>query len=126
MSEIKISQSNQDEIGRWKNLEKYPMWRRVVNTLQRKIEDADKIINTIGADGDKTFTHRDIAIIKKNAYLDLIELPDIMVKSLAATGEKPIEQMDPYQSETDNEEVNVPDNVADFLGIHSSDFEDDL
>ena len=125
MAEIKISQANQDEIVRWKNLEKYPMWRRVVEELKKKIDEADKIINSLGADRKCEFTHRDIAIIKKNAYLDLIELPSSIVTNLQGTGEKPTEQMDPYQDQ-EGSEPDMPEDVAAFLGIGPSDFQDDL
>lgn len=128
MSDIKTTQSNQEQAGRWKNLEKYPMWRLVVAELKRKVEEADKVINMIGMDCDRTFTQRDIAIAKKNAYLDLIELPDIMISVLSGTGEKPIENMDAFSSQSENqgdEPIELPQNVSDYLGIEPGDFMDD-
>lgn len=96
MAELKISKANQDDIAVWKNLERYPAWKRVVRDLQEKVKEADAIINTIGFDREKMFSERDIAIIKKNAYLDLIDYPARSIAMLSGTGTEPTEDHDPY------------------------------
>lgn len=106
MAELKISEANQDDIAIWKNLEKYPAWRRVVRELQEKIKEADAMINTIGFDREKMFSERDIAIIKKNAYLDLIEMPQKNIDLLSGTGTEEVEDIDPYAHTDDLEEQN--------------------
>jgi hypothetical protein len=97
MDQLKVSEANQEDIAVWKNLEKYPAWRRVVRELQEKIKEADAIINTIGFDREKMFSERDVAIIKKNAYLDLIDMPSKNIDLLANTGDMPMEELDPFE-----------------------------
>ena len=97
MAELKISAENKDEIILWKHLAEYPAWQRVIAELQQKIKDADSVINLIGGDGDKRFSQRDIAIIKKNSYLDLIEMPEKMISMLSGTGTEPMEVLDPFE-----------------------------
>lgn len=96
MGELKISRANQDDIAIWRNLERYPAWKRVVRELQEKIKEADTLINMIGGDSEVRFSNRDIAIIKKNAYLDLIEMPATNISMLTGTGTEPTEDLDAY------------------------------
>jgi len=104
MKNIKISEANKDDLAVWKNLERYPAWKRVVQILQKKVEQADLIINKVGGDRDKGYSQRDIAIVKKNSYLDLIEMPKKMVEQLSGTGTEPTENMDPFEEEDDQGE----------------------
>lgn len=101
MAELKISEANQEDIVIWKNLEKYPAWKRVVRELQEKIKAADIIINTIGYDRDKMFSERDVAIIQKNSYLDLIDMPSKNIDMLTGTGTEPIEDLDAFEHPDD-------------------------
>ena len=105
MAELKISKASQDDIVIWKNLQRYPAWRRVLSELQIKVEEADRIINTIGFDRDKMFSERDIAIIQKNAYLDLIQMPDKMIGMLQGTGTERTEELDPYEEELEDDDL---------------------
>lgn len=104
MAELLISEENKEDIAIWKNLEKYPAWRRVVRELQEKIKQADAIINTIGFDRDKMFSERDIAIIQKNAFQDLIDMPSKNIDMLTGTGTEPIEELDPFAHASDPNE----------------------
>lgn len=106
MAELKISEANKDDIAVWKNLQKYPAWRRLCQEKQRDIDDADKIINTIGFDRDKMFSERDVAIIKKQSIQELINYPEEMINLLAGTGVERTENLDAYGSEND---VELPD-----------------
>jgi hypothetical protein len=96
MDQLKVSEANQEDIAVWKNLEKYPAWKRVVRELQERIKSADEIINTIGFDREKMFSERDVAIIKKNAYLDLIDMPSKNIDLLSGTGNLPVEELDAF------------------------------
>lgn len=111
MSDIKISQANQDDIAVWKNLQRYAAWKRVVSILEQKVKEADMIINKIGGDREVEFTKRDIAIIKKNSWLFLMELPEKMVEQLSGTGviEEP-EEMDPF-ADAGNGDSEVDDDI---------------
>lgn len=106
MAEIKISKANQDDIAIWRNLERYPAWRRVISNLQEKVKEADEIINTIGFDREKMFSERDIAIIQKKAYLDLIDTPARNIALLLGTGTEPTEEHDPYDHPDDMSDPN--------------------
>lgn len=105
MVDLKISKANQDDISIWNNLKRYPAWKRAVAELQYKIDQADKIINTIGFDRDKMFSERDIAIIQKNAYLDLVQLPDNMISMLQGTGVDSTEELDAFEDEQPNDDL---------------------
>jgi hypothetical protein len=50
---------------------------------ENKIEKADLVINELGGDKELEFSKRDLAILKKNSYLDLIEYPDEMIELLS-------------------------------------------
>lgn len=114
MENLKISDENRDEMALWKNLQKYPAWKRVVQILQKRIEQADLVINKVGGDRDKGYTQRDIAIIKKNSYLDLIEMPEKMIDQLKGTGTEPTENMDPFADNEDENEAELPNYEQDF------------
>jgi PP-loop superfamily ATP-utilizing enzyme len=104
MAELKISEANKDDIAVWKNLQRYPAWKRLCREKQRDIEDADKIINTIGFDREKMFSERDVAIIKKQAIKDLIEYPETMISMLIGTGTERTEELDPYEDDDLNDD----------------------
>lgn len=109
MSALKISKKNQEDILVWKRLQAYPAWKRVVAELKIKIKEADMIINSIGADSKAEYSKRDIAIIKKNAYLDLIEMPETNITILGGTGTQATETMDPYNDSIEDEEFQDDD-----------------
>lgn len=104
MGKLQVSKTNKDEAAMWRNLQRYPAWRQVVAELEQKIKEADEVINLIGGDGDKRFSQRDIAIIKKNSYLDLIEMPQKNIELLEGTGVEEPEELDPFEDiiEDDN------------------------
>lgn len=109
MKNLKISQENQDDIAIWKNLQRYPAWKRVVQILEAKVKEADLIINRIGGDREVEYTKRDVAIIKKNSYLDLMELPEKMSEQLAGTGTEATEEMDPFENGAENSKEALED-----------------
>jgi len=113
MSELKISQANQDDIAVWKNLQRYPAWKRICQERMKEVEKADAIINTIGFDREKMFSERDIALIKKQAILEFINFPQTQINQLSGTGvlEKP-DVMDPFR---DLEEGDEDDDLGDDL-----------
>lgn len=100
MKNLEISEANKDEMAVWKNLQKYPAWKRLVSMLQERIKEADLVINQVGGDREAEFSKRDIAIVKKNSYLDLIEFPEKMIETLSGTGVERTEEMDPYKNDT--------------------------
>lgn len=102
MAELKISEANKDEVAVWRNLQRYPAWKRLCQIKQKEVDEADKIINTIGFDREKMFSERDVAIIKKQAILDLIKYPEITIDLLIGTGTEPVENLDPYEHTDDN------------------------
>jgi hypothetical protein len=98
MEGIKTSQANQEEMAIWSQLKEHPAWLRVVSYLQERVKEADIVVNQIGGDRELEFSKRDLAILKKNSYLDLIELPDTMSAQLSGTGIMPSpEADDPYE-----------------------------
>lgn len=109
MAELNISEANKEDIGVWRNLQRYPAWKRVVKELQLKIANAEKVINLIGGDRKLEYTKRDLAILQKNAYLDLIEMPEEMIRLLQGTGTEQTENLDAY---SDNKsEPELPDDT---------------
>ena len=38
MAELKVSKANIDDITVWKNLQRYPAWKRVTRELEEKIK----------------------------------------------------------------------------------------
>jgi len=101
MGNLKVSKTNRDEAALWRNLQRYPAWRKVVEELEQKVKDADSVINMIGGDGDKRFSQRDIAIVQKNSYLDLIEMPQKNIELLEGTGVEEPEELDPFEELSD-------------------------
>jgi hypothetical protein len=99
MKSLKLSNENQDEIIVWEKLKKYPAWKRVVSILQKKADEADMVVNQIGGDRLAEYSKRDLAILKKNSYLDLIELPEKMITLLSGTGTEDVEELDPFSEE---------------------------
>jgi len=110
MEKIKVSQANLDEMAIWKNLQKYQAWKKVCEHFKEQLAEADKIINTLGFDRDKMFSERDVAIINKNAILELIQLPEKMIEQLSGTGvmEEP-EELDPWEDSEDPTPQDTPD-----------------
>lgn len=104
MENIKTTRQNQEEITDWKNFKDNSIWKKIVLEMKNKIEKADLVINEIGGDKELEFSKRDLAILKKNSYLDLIEYPDEMIELLSGTGVEQIEEMDPFIDEQNNED----------------------
>lgn len=104
MENIKTTRQNQEEITDWKNFKDNSIWKKIVLEMKNKIEKADLVINEIGGDKELEFSKRDLAILKKNSYLDLIEYPDEMIELLSGTGVEQIEEMDPFIDDTNNED----------------------
>jgi len=104
MAELKISEANKDDIAVWTNLQKHHAWIRLCKEMQVNIEAADKIINTLGFDRDKMFSERDVAILKKQAILDVINFPGTMISLLTGTGTEEVENPDAFS------EANLPEN----------------
>lgn len=106
MEKIKTSVANQDEILVWKRLQQYSPWKKLCELKKKDIEEADKIINTIGFDREKMFSERDIAIIKKQAILDLINEPQRMIDLLSGTGiADKTEDFDPFDEIEDEDDT---------------------
>ena len=104
MENIKISLQNREEISDWANFKDNAIWKKIVLEMEEKIKQADLVINEIGGDKEIEFSKRDLAILKKNSYLDLIECPDKMIELLSGTGTEEIEEMDPFIDDTNNED----------------------
>jgi hypothetical protein len=104
MENIKTTRQNQEEITDWKNFKDNSIWKKIVLEMKNKIEKADLVINELGGDKELEFSKRDLAILKKNSYLDLIEYPDEMIELLSGTGVEQIEEMDPFIDDTNNED----------------------
>ncbi len=102
MGNLKVSKTNRDEASLWRNLQRDPAWRKVVEELEQKVKEADTVINMIGGDGDKRYSQRDIAIVKKNSYLDLIEMPQNNIELLEGTGVEEPEELDPFEELSDD------------------------
>ena len=104
MGKIKTSPANQDEILVWKRLQQYSPWKRLCELKKKDIEEADQIINTLGFDRDKMFSERDVAIIKKQAILDIINEPQRMIDQLSGTGiADKTEEFDPFEEVEDED-----------------------
>jgi len=104
MDKIKTSAANQDEILVWKRLQQYSPWKRLCELKKKDIEAADTIINTIGFDREKMFSERDVAIIRKQAILDLINAPQKMIDLLSGTGVvNATEEFDPFEEVEDED-----------------------
>lgn len=101
MSELKVSKANIDDITIWKNLQRYPAWKRVVRELEQKIKEQEVIIFTPGYDREKMLTERDVAILTRQAYLDLIETPQRNINLLSGTGTEQVQQLDPFREAED-------------------------
>lgn len=97
MADLKVSKANIDDITVWKNLQRYPAWKRVVAELEIKIKEQEKIVFTPGYDREKMLTERDVAIMVRQAYLDLIEIPERNINQLSGTGTERISSLDPFR-----------------------------
>lgn len=112
MSEIKTSAANQDEIIVWKRLQQYGAWKRLCQLKLKEVEAADKVINTIGFDREKMFSERDVAIIKKQSILDLINTPESLIEQLSGTGiSEKTEEFDPFEEGNDDERQEMEDEL---------------
>lgn len=96
-----ISPSDQNQIGNWKSFQKSPLWKVIQKELKKMAKDADLIVNRLGGDSEPLYSVRDIAIIKKKAYLNLARYPDEKILLLEGTQTVPTEQMDPFEEETE-------------------------
>ena len=101
---MKLSKETQNQINNWKQLKEFDGFNLLVKKLDDIIEDSEKIIFAIGADSDKEFSKRDVAILKRDNAMELKELPDRMIKQLSDTGVQPHDNPDPYQDVNDSEE----------------------
>lgn len=104
MDNIKITTENKKEISLWDEFKRSKIWLKIVDNLKAEVDKSDLIINQLGGDREVEFTKRDIAIVNKNSYLKLIELPDEMIKMLSGTGIKETEDFDPFGSEEESED----------------------
>lgn len=101
MGELKISKANIDDITIWKNLQRYPAWKRVVRELEQKVKEQEAIIYTPGYDREKMLSERDVAILVRQAYLDLIQIPEKNIAMLGGTGTDDVPDLDPFSQATE-------------------------
>lgn len=97
MGQLKVSKANIDDITIWKNLQRYGAWKRVVRELEAKVKEQEAIIYTPGYDRDKMLTERDVAILVRQAYLDLIQIPEKNIAMLGGTGTEETPTLDPFE-----------------------------
>lgn len=90
------------KINSWKRFSNNKLWQSIVSDIRKKIEGCDVVINTIGGDSKVEYSMRDVSILKRDAYYDLIKIPEDMIASLAGTEEMPTEDFDPYENREDN------------------------
>lgn len=110
---MEISSNNNNEIVNWKEFSQTPMWKYVCSILKKRIEEAEYIIFAVGADKQVEFTKRDIAVIKRDAYLELMNMPENNINALDSTGQAPIEEMDAYSSPgEEDEEKEIPELIS--------------
>lgn len=76
-------------INAFKRFKNSKIWSIIVEELQKKKDEAQDRIETIGGDSEKIYTYRDLAILEKNAIIGLIEYPDEQIKSLGASIQNP-------------------------------------
>ncbi len=116
MSHLKIPQSSKNEISNWKDFKQTHGWKQLCQIMEKNIQEADQIINTIGADSKAEYSKRDISVIKKQVMQEVLELPDNMIEGLSGTGEQPQEEMDAYEDdEEDAEEQLEEDSMETFV-----------
>lgn len=75
----------QGQIASFKRFKNTHIWKAIVETFQKDINDCEKTINTIGADNEKIYTDRDLAILQKNDIIKLINFPDEQIKALSGS-----------------------------------------
>lgn len=95
---LSISKNNQEEAARWQRLKNSKIWDKLCVYLRGVISNSDIIINSLGADSEKEFTKRDVAIIKKQNAEYLLNLPQTLIDNLTGTGTLETEEMDAYKS----------------------------
>lgn len=88
-------------INSWKRFSNNKLWKYIVAEMQKKISECDIVINTIGGDSEVKFSMRDVSILKRDAYYDLIKIPDDKIADLYGTDEMPTENFDPYANRDD-------------------------
>lgn len=98
-----MDQEKLAKINSWKRFSNSKLWQHIVNEMKKKIEGCDVVINTIGGDSQVAYSMRDVSILKRDAYYDLIKIPTDMIASLSGTEEVPVEDFDPYQDRGEND-----------------------
>jgi len=83
---MNLSKETQNQINNWKKLKENDGFKLLTKALDEIIENAEKIIFSIGADREPEFTKRDVAIIKRDNAMELKELPENMIAQLSGTG----------------------------------------
>lgn len=106
---LKISDDNAQLVNQWSRFKNSKIWQEIARYLQEQADNADVITNTIGADSERLYTKRDIAILKKQLALDIIGTPDRMIAELAGTGELDTENFDPFEDTAFEQNGREPD-----------------
>jgi hypothetical protein len=81
-------------IGAFKRFKKSQIWKMIVDNFQTDIEECISTIETIGADSDKIYTARDLAVLQKNDIIKLINYPDEQIKALEGTQKSPMDDLE--------------------------------
>ena len=110
---MKVSEENKNQVAEWQRLKQYKGFKLLLEELEKIKSEAEKVIFTTGADHQRVYTDRDMAIIKRDNAMRIMELPDLMIKQLSGTGTQPVENPDAF---SDSGEQSDLDNI----------FEDDL
>lgn len=84
------------KINSWKRFSNSKIWGEIVDMLKTKIEESDLIVNAIGADRELEFTKRDLAILNKQAYNHMINIPQEQIENLNPTKDGGAEELDAY------------------------------
>ena len=98
-----MDQEKLAKINSWKRFSNNKLWQAIVAEIKTKIDKCDIVINTIGGDSKVEYSKRDVTILKRDAYYDLIRIPDEKILTLAGTEEVPVEDFDPYQNRSEND-----------------------
>lgn len=86
------------KINSYKRFSNNKIWQSMVEEIKKKIAACDVVINTIGGDSQVAYSMRDVSILKRDAYYDLIKIPEDIINSLMGTTAMPTENMDSYES----------------------------
>lgn len=114
MSEhLNIPPENKHESGSLKQLKQNKGWSILCEILNKNIEEVDGVINTVGGDKKPEFSKRDIAVIKKQVYQEVLDLPDSLINQLEGTGQQEQEQMDAYEDDEEDAQEQMEDDFMD-------------